>query len=1077
MFIHSLHFCHRPRIVTFLLLALVLVCGAALAVQSTASVSQLNSPLSADQFGRQFSSILQANDKLLNEAVQEQQLQLRIQQEMKAMLRPEVMVPLFMKNMQQLSANGAKPAKVRDFLKQWQGAHIAALSGGIKGAVTINGAVTAQDVTVLAFDLHGYFVASGQVQTADGSYQIQNLPAGDYYVMTMSKAYVDELYDNIPAPLANKEKWRQAKTVSVQDGATHEGINFDLKSGAVIDGRLFAADGTTPVAAEQAVLVLANAVTGVPVMEQDVAVNDGYYQLLVPYTGKFKLLAKVADFNRTWYPDKADVATATVLTINNLTDVLKNINITLQASATAEQGGSISGMIKGKGQFFGALAGVAFAFDAKDTTLAGLGVGLLGGYTISNLPAGNYIIFGDDYLGNLIEGAGNFVGEFYENAYSVKKSKTVAVQALQETADIDFALERGGSIAGKITTEAGQALDSLMVLAMNAQVLQGTDEPLASSLHIAMCMTDQSGNYKLEGLPSGAYLVRTLSLVTLGIIFESPFIEVKDGKHNNKVVDVFYTNVANPLDYKSATPVTVTAPTAISNINFKLQQAKFIRGSVTDATNSQAVSTALIIAINDSSKNPYPALGQVGSDGTYRLGPMPRGKFKLLALTNLAGKDPYLSEYYDGKRDLPSAGAITVASGDVAGINFTLDRGATIQGFVDLAVGTPLFPAGADTLDGFPVLVYNVSDGAVANYGFVQFNGGYKVERLLPGTYKVLALPMSPWYAATYYGGGATFDDPACKTVTVNYGATQDVTIELNQAKASLSGTIMAGDTKKPLALALVIAYDASGHPVGLGQADINLSDLNPLPTGKYLIPGLRKGTYYVRTFALTANLPVVEQIVEMASGLLGGGGSLDPMSLLSGDLFGNLNFDMALYQDQWYKNLPLGDKLNLEDLVFKVSAFGMANDYDNSIFPVYLPLPYAQSIPKSASPVVVGENAAVGNIDFTLWPTTLGGLTAVTERNGSPVDFQMLTNYPNPFNPETTLSFSLPQPSAMTITIFDGLGRQVRQLANQTFDLGSHSMRWDGHDDQGNLVSSGVYIAVLATPNSRQALKMIMLK
>lgn len=1076
MFLYSLRSCSRPLIAAVLLLALLLSGGTAVAVQSTASVHQLSSPVQNDQFGRQWSSLLQANNQLLQSAVEEQQLQWRLRQEMKAAVRPDVMVPLFLQSMQQLSAHGAKPGKVREFLKQWQTAHIAALAGGIRGSVTVNGAAAVQEVSVLAFDLHGYFVAGAQVQSGDGSYHIDNLPAGDYYVMTMSRAYVDELYDNIPSPMANKEKWRQAKTVAVQDGAVREGVNFDLQSGAVIEGRLFAADGTTPVTAEQAVLILADATTGIPVMEQDVAVNDGYYQLLVPYTGKFKLLAVVEEFSRTWHPSQAEVASAAVLTVNNYSDVLRNINITMRAAAVAEQGGSISGTIKGKGQFFGALAGIAFAFDAQDTTLAGLGIGLLGGYTIENLPAGQYIIFADDYLGNLIEGGGNFVGEFYENAYSVKKSKTVTVQALQETGDIDFELERGGSIAGKATTEAGQALDSLMVLAVNAEVLQGTDEPLASSLHIALCMTDQSGNYKMEGLPGGAYLVRTLSLVTLGIIFESPFIEVKEGKHNNKVVDVLYPNVANLLDYSGATPVMVTAPNATNNINFKLQAAKFIRGSVTDAVNGQAVASAMIVAINDSSKNPYPALGQVESDGSYRIGPMPRGHFKLLALTGLSDKDVYLSEYYDGKRDFASAASVTVAAADVAGVHFTLDRGATIQGFIDLAAGNDQFHAGDDTISGFPVLAYSTVDGTLANYAFVQFNGGYRIGRLLPGTYKVLALPMSPVYAATYYGGGATFADPACKTVTVNYGATADVTVELHQAKAAISGTIMAGDTKKPLAKAMAIAYDATGHPVSLALADANLSEWNPVATGQYTIPGLRNGTYYVRTFALTANLPALEQILAMASGLLGEG-DLDPMSLLSGDLFGDLNLDVALYQDQWYKNVPLTDKLNIEELVFKISAFGVADENDTSIFPIYMPLPYFQTLPGAASPIAVGENATVGNIDFTLWPTTLGGLTAVSERTTTPVDFEMPVNYPNPFNPETTLSFAIPQRSLMTITIFDGLGRQVRQLANQTFDTGRHSMRWDGHDDQGNLVSSGVYIAVFATPTSRQALKMIMLK
>ncbi len=71
---------------------------------------------------------------------------------------------------------------------------------------------------------------------------------------------------------------------------------------------------------------------------------------------------------------------------------------------------------------------------------------------------------------------------------------------------------------------------------------------------------------------------------------------------------------------------------------------------------------------------------------------------------------------------------------------------------------------------------------------------------------------------------------------------------------------------------------------------------------------------------------------------------------------------------------------------------------------------------------------------------------------------FELAQNFPNPFNPETTIQFSLPQNSRIRVTIFDLLGRPVRQLGDGEFTAGEHQLKWDGSNDFSQPVSGGVY-------------------
>jgi hypothetical protein len=85
--------------------------------------------------------------------------------------------------------------------------------------------------------------------------------------------------------------------------------------------------------------------------------------------------------------------------------------------------------------------------------------------------------------------------------------------------------------------------------------------------------------------------------------------------------------------------------------------------------------------------------------------------------------------------------------------------------------------------------------------------------------------------------------------------------------------------------------------------------------------------------------------------------------------------------------------------------------------------------------------------------------------------------NYPNPFNPQTTISFYLAQKESVNLTIYDTQGKQVRRLVAEVRDFGSHEVVWDGYNDQGEEIGSGVYFYRLIAGKTIQTKKLTFLK
>ncbi|RMH65132.1 MAG: T9SS C-terminal target domain-containing protein [Bacteroidetes bacterium] len=102
---------------------------------------------------------------------------------------------------------------------------------------------------------------------------------------------------------------------------------------------------------------------------------------------------------------------------------------------------------------------------------------------------------------------------------------------------------------------------------------------------------------------------------------------------------------------------------------------------------------------------------------------------------------------------------------------------------------------------------------------------------------------------------------------------------------------------------------------------------------------------------------------------------------------------------------------------------------------------------------------------------------TAAEPLAETPAAYRLEPGYPNPFNPSTTLRFHLPEATAVTLAIYDVMGRQVATLVQGQFAAGTHAATWDARDAAGRTVSSGIYLARLETPAFRQTRRLLLVK
>lgn len=102
---------------------------------------------------------------------------------------------------------------------------------------------------------------------------------------------------------------------------------------------------------------------------------------------------------------------------------------------------------------------------------------------------------------------------------------------------------------------------------------------------------------------------------------------------------------------------------------------------------------------------------------------------------------------------------------------------------------------------------------------------------------------------------------------------------------------------------------------------------------------------------------------------------------------------------------------------------------------------------------------------------------TDVSNKNEQSFDFRLDQNYPNPFNLETVISFVTPKQDQVTINIYDAVGRHIRTLYDGEVSIGQHNIKWDGKNDRGSVVNSGIYIYQFKSSSNNILKKMMLIK
>lgn len=119
------------------------------------------------------------------------------------------------------------------------------------------------------------------------------------------------------------------------------------------------------------------------------------------------------------------------------------------------------------------------------------------------------------------------------------------------------------------------------------------------------------------------------------------------------------------------------------------------------------------------------------------------------------------------------------------------------------------------------------------------------------------------------------------------------------------------------------------------------------------------------------------------------------------------------------------------------------------------------------------------GDVNLVSNPGDAGSTTDVValEYSTLPDEFNLAQNYPNPFNPDTEIRFFLSKSSFVNLEIFNMRGQKIKTLISKSFSAGAFSANWDGTDDFGESVRSGVYMYRIQAEQFKDSKRMILMK
>ena len=847
----------------------------------------------------------------------------------------------------------------------------------------------------------------------DGYYEM-NTFTGHFYIDVHKDGYYDERYEVYVAE--NETVWVDI-TLCIIPGS--------------ISGRVCEADGVTPI---QGASVWATREGGNGDFYCSTESNGNYLLSDVP-PGSYKVRARKPGFAPEWFESKNNEVDANTVTVTG--DVAWEIDFTLNI------GGVVMGDIYDEDGVT-PISGIDLtAYLPTGEMVDHLTNDYGGSYTFW-LGTGSYLV---------CAGGDKYVTEWYDNRCDMENGDTVEVTASDTTFGIDFCLSRKGGITGNVyDVSTGEPISNANIYASSVK----------TDCIYAAC-SDLNGDYIIWGLPSGEYLVQAV---------------ISD------YIPKYYYNVVDP---RLAAKVLVNAPDTTFNINFPMEKGFGLLAPLNGAfTNDNtpvldwsnvSVAKFYLLQVDYDSTFTNPLLDTYSFVSTYtftdtlgdslyywRVRYLPYGlDWTPIWRFTVDTKPPEVPMLISPKDSL-----ITNDNRLQFVWSSTADSGTYI---LELALDS-LFTAGVRTISDLPETTYTVTDtlkdtiyywhvkaidratnqsGWSAVWNFEIDTQAPEIPTLrspIVGSWLNDTLAIFEWTKVTFLTrGNVAYTNDFLRTKGLNtLSANVRYVLEVDTTTSFTTSII---DTVAVTSDTLILdegdyywrvkAFDLAGN-----QGDFSNPDSFGIDVTAPIFFGTTIGTTIWANTGSQGPYPVTSTITDALSGVES---ALLYYSFDKGATWDTIAMQSTTTPDEYTADIPA------------------VSDTNTSIY--Y----YLQAEDFATNVALNPEDAPDSVYSFTGW------VGVAEQASLLPTVFALSQNNPNPFTNATTICYQLPFESDVSLRIYSFTGQLVRILVNERKEVGYYNVTWDGRDENGKEVTSGIYFYKIKTEDYVATRKMILLR
>jgi len=633
-----------------------------------------------------------------------------------------------------------------------------------------------------------YYYSKYTLVENDGTYEINGLPDGNYYLYVYGKNanYINEFY----ADPDGTTDCKCAQSIPVDEGQTVAGKNFILDQGATISGTVFS--NGNPIDGDEYDIYI-EAYQGDP-CGQRTYYGDGYVKSDGTYTidglptGDYYLYAYVGNGNliSEWWAAPGSIMACGSAQIVSVEFAQKVTGKDFQL----DPGATISGTVFSNGNPIDgddyAIYIEAYQGDPCEGPLTYYGYGYLqqnGTYTIDGLPTGDYYLYAYVDYGNYLSGWWDGSG----NATDVCGNATSIAAVEGQVAETNFQLDQRATISGTILDSFG---NSITATSSNVYVEAYQGDSCDSLIYYGGDQIDPSdGTYLINGLPTGNYYLRAYD-------------------NDRNYVSEWWRVSGNATSCVDADNIPVEAGDDVTGKDFKLDKGATISGTLYESDGTTPIS-GVDIYVEAYQGNPcdgplnYYGYGYVNpNDGTYKIKGLPEGEYYIVAYT-FDGN--YVWEWWaQGGSTSDWCGAEFIQLGEqenMTCVDFQLNPGSTIT-------GTIFDGDGNTSITGTEFYIEAYRDncgfsGVFSGFNWVNWqNGTYTITGLPPGDYYLYVSPYND-----YLGGWFTGTLPAtnCDSATaIEVGELEGITgknFQLAQSVLSVTPTSITKSSSSGIAV------------------------------------------------------------------------------------------------------------------------------------------------------------------------------------------------------------------------------------------------------------------------------------